>query len=117
MNVLGMTKYDVIVSVVGARVPVQINLGRMVVIQNLGVDALLGQPAKIDNEVVTFPHKQLIQFKDVHGIEHKVSYPLKNDDRLNLHEVVNMIFIKNKYQKRIITFEEINNSMHTLFKK
>ena len=41
MNVVGMTKYDIIVTVVGPRVPVKINLGQMVVIQNLGTDALL----------------------------------------------------------------------------
>ena len=39
MNVIGMTKYDVIVSIVGTRVPVNINLGHMIVIQNLGVVA------------------------------------------------------------------------------
>ena len=88
MNVIGMTKHDIIVDVIGGRVPAQINLGQMIVIQNLGTDVLLGQPAKVDNEIVTFPHKKSIQFKDNHGLIHSVSYPIKNDDKLNLHQVV-----------------------------
>ena len=52
MNVVGVTKYDIYASVVGTRVPADINLSRMVVIDDLGADALLGMLAKIDNKIV-----------------------------------------------------------------
>ena len=88
MNVVGVTKYDIHASVVGTRVPADINLSRMIVIDDLGADALLGMPAKIDNKIVTLTHINQIKFHGTDGNEHKVSYPLHNDDSIELHDVL-----------------------------
>ena len=76
MSIVGQTKYPLQVLVKGTRVPLKINLGQCVVISNLGCPILIGQPAKIANEIVTYPHKFKIEMKDVHGDKHSLSYPL-----------------------------------------
>merc|ERR1711994_38488 len=85
---MGVTKHEIFAEVVGARNKVSISLGRMVVIRNLGADALVGQPGKIDNKILTSPHTNSIQFEGCDGRKYKVSYPLRNDEEINLHDVV-----------------------------
>ena len=90
IDVVGVTKFDIIAEVIGANssAPVTINLGQMVVIKDLGADALVGQPGKIDNQIVCFPHISNIQFRGQNGQSYKVSYPLRNNKDINLHDVV-----------------------------
>ena len=76
MSIVGQTKYPLQVSVKGPRVPLTLNLGQCVVISNLGCPILIGQPAKIANEIVMYPHKFKIEMKDIHGVKHLISYPL-----------------------------------------
>ena len=64
MSIVGQSKYPLQALVSGPKVPVKINLGQCVIISNLGCPVLIGQPAKIENEIVTFPHKFKIEFKD-----------------------------------------------------
>ena len=89
IDVVGVTKYDVVAKVIGASNPeVTINIGKMIVIRDLGADALLGQPSKVDNCIITYPHKSNIQFKGHDGKEYKVSYPLRNNENIVLHDVI-----------------------------
>ena len=76
MCIVGQSKFPLQVTVKGTRVPVTIDLGQCVIISNLGCPVLIGQPAKIANEIVTYPHKSKIELKDIHGAKHTVSYPL-----------------------------------------
>ena len=51
MSIVGQSKFPIEASVNGPRVPVKINLGQCVIISNLGCPVLIGQPAKIANEI------------------------------------------------------------------
>ena len=48
--------------------------------KNLGVTLLLGEPAKIDNEITTIPHKRLIELKNVKDRRVKLPYGNKTKD-------------------------------------
>ena len=64
MSIVGQSKYPLQVQVLGCRVPITITLGKVTVIHNLGCPVLIGQPAKISNEIVTLPHKHKLTLKD-----------------------------------------------------
>ena len=87
--VVGITRYDVIAQVIGtSSSSCKIKIAKLIIIKDLGVDILLGQPAKIDNCIVTIPHKSLILFKSIDNADQKVSYPLRNNKELKLHAVM-----------------------------
>ena len=88
MNVVGMAKADIYASVIGSRNLSQIKIVEMIVINNLGADVLLGQPTKVDNQIITFPHMSQIQFTGTDGRMNKIHYPLRKDDNLNINDVV-----------------------------
>ena len=73
MKIVGPSKNEVVVSVVSSKMQGKINLGVCVVIENLGVDMLIGQPAKIKHEIVTKPHLQRVSFRDTHGLVQDVA--------------------------------------------
>ena len=56
MKVAGVAKYEVIACVLGTPQTSRIKIATMIVINDLGTDILLGQPSKIDNQIVTIPH-------------------------------------------------------------
>ena len=112
MNVAGVTKFDVHASVIGTRVPAEINLSKMIVINDLGADALLGMPAKIDNHIVTLPHIQQIQFQGTEGSSHKVSYPLSNDDLITLHHVLKVSCSQVIYPDEHLSYKLPNQFVH-----
>ena len=60
----------------------------MIVINDLGTDVLLGQPTKVDNCIVTVPHLSRIEFKCVEGGKYNVSYPLRSNYSVRLHDVL-----------------------------
>ena len=88
MTVMGMTKYDIYAHILGTNSPCSIKIAKMIIIKDLGVDVLLGQPAKVDNCIVTIPHKSSIEFKSIDGVDHKVTYPLRNIMDMKLHDVM-----------------------------
>ena len=88
MSIVGQSKFPLQVSVRGTRVPLTISLGKVVIINNLGCAILVGQPAKISNEIVVYPHKSKLSLKDVHGIQHTVSYPLPPPTDMSIHETI-----------------------------
>ena len=65
MNLSGETIDGISISISDSKTPVIVTLGKMVVVRNLGVDILIGEPGKVDNEIVTMPHKRLIEMNDV----------------------------------------------------
>ena len=52
------------------------NLGKCVIIQHLGVDVLIGEPAKVDNRITTIPHRRVIMTYGTDG--KKVTLPFLN---------------------------------------
>ena len=78
MNVVGQTTSPNLFNVHGTRVPVILTLTEIVVIDNLGTDLLIGQPGKIENKIVVYPHKFQIHFENIVGA--KVPFPLKKSD-------------------------------------
>ena len=61
------------ISLISPEVQAMLNLGICVVIENLGVDILIGQPAKIKHEIMTRPHLQRVSFKDINGLQHDMN--------------------------------------------
>ena len=74
MKLSGQTYNDITVTIRHKGKPIVWKLGRLVVVKNLGVDLLVGEPAKIDNEIVTFPHKRLIEMWNSAGKRVKLPY-------------------------------------------
>ena len=70
MQVKGQAKDDVQIKVLSTGDGACMNLGKCVVIDNLGVDLLIGQPAKIKHEITTKPHLDEVVFKDTGGNIH-----------------------------------------------
>ena len=74
MRAIGETASNLYATVKQSRVNPIINLGNILVISNLGVDLLIGQPTKVDTEMVSVPHKRLVYFRDINGFNMKVPY-------------------------------------------
>ena len=90
MKIMGQTKHDVVVSIMSPKMQGKINLGVCVVIKNLGVDMLIGQPAKIQHEIVTKPHLQRLSFRDIDGVIHDVNTVNRSSNK-SLGEVVRSV--------------------------
>ena len=73
MQVYGQTKDDVFIQVITAKDKATLNLGVCLVVDNLGVNILIGQPAKIRHKIVTKPHLSLISFSDLEGKNYSCS--------------------------------------------
>ena len=76
MKLAGQTFEDTVLSVQGSEFPIKWDLGKVVVVTNLGVDVLVGEPGKADNKIVTIPHKKLIETVDSSGDVVKIPYSL-----------------------------------------
>ena len=74
MNLSGETIDGISISISDSKTPIILTLGKMVVVRNLGVDILIGEPGKVDNEIVTIPHKRLIEMNDVNKKRVKLQY-------------------------------------------
>ena len=62
------------IDIIGAKSPVRWGLGKMVVVTNLGVNLLVGEPGKLDNKIVTISHHKIIETVDVNGKAVKLPY-------------------------------------------
>ena len=80
MGVVGQTKNDVVISVMHNS-PIIWDLGRCVVVKNLSVDMLIGEPGKADNRIITLPHLKKIKTKDMNGETIILNYSNKSKDR------------------------------------
>ena len=74
MKVLGVVSGDVELTVCDSKTPVKIDLKDVVVVKNLGSDILIGEPGKMDNNIVTFSTQKLIQLQAVNGRVVKLPY-------------------------------------------
>ena len=63
MELAGQTIQDVIVHLQGINSMVTWNLGKAIIVSNLGVDVLVGEPGKVDNMIMTVPHKKHIKVR------------------------------------------------------
>ena len=66
----GQSDNDVIMKIHTGKGTAEINLNVCLIIEDLGVDVLIGQPAKIDHEILTMPHLQKVSFRDLNGEIH-----------------------------------------------
>ena len=78
MKLAGQTIEDIHMKVEGASRIISWKLGKMVVVKNLGVDALIGEPGKADNQIVTIAHKKVIKVLDDMGKTVALPYWPKN---------------------------------------
>ena len=88
MNVVGIAKYDVSATVLGTDTPCKIKIATLIIINDLGADVLLGQPTKVDNQIVTIPHTCRINFKSMEGDNYSLPYPLRDLNQVSLHEAL-----------------------------
>ena len=73
MNLAGQTSEHVILKPTDNH-HITWNLGHCVVVRNLGLPILLGEPAKTDNVIVTKPHQKKIVTQDSMGREVELQY-------------------------------------------
>ena len=83
MKLAGQTVLSVFIDVQGAAQPIKWNLGKMVVVANLGVDILIGEPGKVDNKIVTIPHHKVIEALDIHNKKVRLPYSPKKKPNFN----------------------------------
>ena len=67
MAVTGQTADDVILTIPQQTAEVRWNLSKCIIVNNLGVDILIGEPAKVDNIIVTKSHLKKLETKDTNG--------------------------------------------------
>ena len=66
MQVVGQTTENVVITVMH-KDPILWDLKKCVVIKNLSVNMLIGEPGKRDNEIITIPHWKKIRCIDING--------------------------------------------------
>ena len=81
MVVTGQTLHDVILKVPHEKTSIQWNLSKCVVVEDLGVDILIGEPGKVDNEIVTKPHLKRLETKDTNGNTIDIPYFKRTDEK------------------------------------
>ena len=74
MKLAGQTTEDINISIKHTGKPIKWRLGKLIVVKNLGVDILVGEPAKVDNEIVTIPHERLVEMNNIAGKRVKLPY-------------------------------------------
>ena len=79
MEVMGQTVKDMVISPLHTNT-VLWDLGKTVVVRNLSVDMLIGEPGKLDNQIITLPHLKQVKTKDVDGNTTFIRYWHKNRD-------------------------------------
>ena len=73
LKILAQTEDDFIVRVKAGVIFIPLNLGKVLVVRDLGCDLLCGEPGKRENRIVTIPWNQTILFC-FQGETHSVSY-------------------------------------------
>ena len=80
MKVVGQTKSNILISILHNK-PIVWNLGKCVIIRNLSVQILVGEPGKYDNGIITLPHLKKIQTKDMDGNSIYLDYSTLEEKR------------------------------------
>ena len=79
MAVSGQTKSNVILKIPHESSSISWDLGKCVIVENLGVDILIGEPAKIDNNIITKSHLRILETKDINGKAIEIPYFNRKD--------------------------------------
>ena len=79
MKVMGQTVKDMVISPLHTNT-VLWDLGKGLVVRNLSVDMLIGEPGKLDNQIITLPHLKQVKTKDVDGNTTFIRYWHRNRD-------------------------------------
>lgn len=79
LQLSGKTKQDVIVTIPINETYVQWNLGQCIVVNNLGCDVLIGEPAKAMNNILTHPISKTLSTKDISSKEVVLQYDANFD--------------------------------------
>ena len=74
MQIEGQTGNDVLLDVLTQEGTARINLGICLVVKNLGVEILSGQPAKFNHQIITIPHSNKVVLKDIDEKKTFLSY-------------------------------------------
>ena len=104
MTLAGQALDDVSMEVRGSKQPLFWNLHKMVVVKNLGVDILIGEPGKADNKIVTIPHHKIIKVGDD---KKKITLPYWPKKAFSTSKYVACKAVKTQviYPEEEITFE------------
>ena len=86
MKLLGVVPDDITLNVYDSNIPVKIVLRNAVVVKNLGPHVLIGEPGKMDNDIITIPRKKLIQLKNVHGKTIQLPYRSRQGSPLQQYQ-------------------------------
>ena len=76
VQIMGQSVSNVIANVLNLRVPATLNFGHCLIVKNLGTTILIGQPTKVDHNIITNPRLNQIQFHDIRNVPHTIKYPL-----------------------------------------
>ena len=67
MKLTGQTMDNVVLIIDQPSTLIKWDLSKCVIVENLGVDILIGEPGKVDNHIETKPLQEILQTKDVNG--------------------------------------------------
>ena len=74
MKLAGQTVEDVQLSVQNIETQLYWNLGKAIVVTNLGADIIMGEPGKADNRITTIPHRKVVLFMDESNHKYQLPY-------------------------------------------
>ena len=80
MTVTGQTLNNIILTIPLDNADVRWDLSKCAVVNNLGVDVLVGEPGKIDNFILTKSYMQKIETKDINGQNILLPYFKRKDE-------------------------------------
>ena len=81
MKLTGQTLEDVILHVQGVNTNISWNLGKVVIVKNLGSDISTGEPGKAENKVNTIPHKKVVEVVRLDNKRIKIPYSNASQDK------------------------------------
>ena len=102
ITLVGQTKNDIILKINCNKKLAHVHIGQMIVVKNLGVDILLGEPGKLDNAIVTIPHKKVVKFLDLNNRRMVVPYSYKREEKGN----INLDVFRCKAKKNEVIYQD-----------
>ena len=81
MVVTGQTRDNVVLHIPHSSSSIVWDLSKCVVVENLGVDVLIGEPGKVDNMIITKSHLKKIETKDEDGHTIDIPYFQRKDKK------------------------------------
>ena len=91
MKLVSQTREDLKLHLADSTMPLTWNLGKAVVVSNLGVDVLVGEPGKADNKITTIPHKKKIKIVSDNAKEIILPYKCRISQKNNSYSTCRAI--------------------------